>query len=312
MIMDCTPAAEVIIIPAPEPTLGEAALSLLATPFQPLREQFTAITGFGLETDENWDATPGAPPRRIFLPETEDRARLSYLAAGRPGGQRVVFLHGSPGTAEEWAGFLGDVPDSRYFLAVDRPGFGESSETAVESLGDQARAIAPLLNTIDGQGVVVVGYSFGGAVALRLAVDYPDKVAGLFLIASAADPTREEVHPLQELAALAFFEFLLPQELANANTELLALRPELEALAQDMARIAAPVTVIQGLSDTLVPPENATYIQTMLPSDTPKRMILIEEADHFLPWTHPELLKAALGCVISDAYGPSPESSGNL
>jgi pimeloyl-ACP methyl ester carboxylesterase len=303
MILDCTPPAEVIVIPAPEPTLGEAALNLLLTPFQPLREQFTAITGLGLESDEDWDETPGAAPRRVVLAGTADRSRLSYLAAGRPGGQRVVFVHGSPGMAEEWAAFLADVPGTRYNLAVDRPGFGESGEEAEVDLKAQAKAVEPLLTTASGDGVVVVGYSYGGAVALRLAADYPDKVAGLLLIASAADPTREEVHPLQELAAVDFFEALLPRELANANAELLALRPELEELAESLGKIDVPVTVVQGLSDTLVPPENATYLQSMLPLASPMRVILVEDADHFLPWTHPDLLKAALGCVLSDAFG---------
>jgi pimeloyl-ACP methyl ester carboxylesterase len=309
MLLDCMPPAEVIVIPAPVPTLGEAGLNFLLAPFQPLREQLTAITGIGLETDEDWDAAPDAALRRVILPRLEDRPPFSFLAAGRPGGQRIIFVHGSPGTAEEWAAFLSDVPEGRYALAVDRPGFGDSGEEPVVDLRTQAKAVEPLLATTGGDGVVVVGYSYGGAVALQLAVDYPDRIAGLLLIASAADPTREEVHPLQELAALEFFEALLPRELANANAELLALRPELEELAGHLAQIEVPVTVVQGLSDTLVPPENAAYIREMLSSVGTMRVIFVEEADHFLPWTHEDLLKTALDCVIEDAWGQSSRAS---
>jgi pimeloyl-ACP methyl ester carboxylesterase len=308
MFLDCSPPAEVIVVPAPEPTLGEAALNLLLIPFEPLREQFTAITGIGLETDDAvWAASPAAAPRRIVLPETPDRPRLGFLAAGRPGGQRVVFVHGSPGVGEEWAGFLADLPEGRYALAVDRPGFGDSGEEPALDLRAQAKAVEPLLTTADGTGVIVAGYSYGGAVALRLAVDYPDRVAGLLLIASAADPTQEEVHPLQELAAIDFFAALLPRELANANAELLALRPELEDLRTQLARITVPVTVVQGLADTLVPPENATYLREQLTAARSLRLILVEEADHFLPWTHPDLLKEALDCVAEDAFGGPPD-----
>jgi pimeloyl-ACP methyl ester carboxylesterase len=196
------------------------------------------------------------------------------------------------------------VPDGQYRLAVDRPGFGESSaEAPALTLAEQAAAAAPLL----APGTVVVGYSYGGPVALRLAADHPDTVAGVVLVGSAADPALEVIHPLQTLAALDFFSQLLPAELAISNAELMALEPELQVLAGDLGRIEAPVTIIQGLRDTLVPPENASFVAAHLAQDLPVRVLLIEEGDHFLPWTHPELIEQAIGCAVAGADGqPAP------
>lgn len=82
------------------------------------------------------------------------------------------------------------------------------------------------------------------------------------------------------------------------------LQPGLDALAPDLARITAPVTIVQGLADTLVPPENVPFLRAHLPASPGPRVILIEEADHFLPWTHADLLRSALGCVIGDGAAP--------
>ncbi|MFD1913769.1 alpha/beta fold hydrolase [Halodurantibacterium flavum] len=284
-----------ITISAPEPNLAELALDTILAPFQPLREQFTAITGLGLEAD----LPENVGLRRIFRPA--EGGTLSYLAVGSPAGQRILFLHGSPGLAEEWAHFLVDVP-GQYRIAVDRPGFGDSrTEVPVTALDAQAGAVAPLLGPPGTAPAVLVGYSYGGPVALRLAADHPDRVAAVLLIGSAADPGLEETHPLQLLAAQEFFSGLLPDELAHANAELLDLPDGLQDLGEALAGITAPVTMVQGLSDSLVPPENVSYLRARLPPDLPQRVILVEGADHFLPWTSTSLLEDALGCALGDA-----------
>lgn len=300
-MIDCAPPQALIVFEAPAESVGDAVINFFLAPFQPLREQLTAITGLGLDAD-----VPDTPAlRRMSLPS--ETGPLNYLAGGPRDGRRVVFLHGSPGVAEEWAGFLAQGPAGQYRIAVDRPGFGESIEQEpVLSLEEQADAIAPLL----GEGSVVVGYSYGGPVAMRLAVDYPGKVHSLVLVGSAGDPEQEDTHPLQLLAATPYFSLLLPVELANANAELLALRPELEKLAGDLARIEAPVTIVQGLRDTLVPPENAVFISARLSPAMRARVLLVEDGDHFLPWTHRDLIEDAIACAIGDAAAQaSPDGS---
>ncbi|ESR25353.1 alpha/beta fold hydrolase [Lutibaculum baratangense] len=308
MILDalhCPAPAEVVVIEAQAAGPAEAAIDALLAPLQPLREQFVAITGFGLEDEE---AETSRAVRRA-ADGADGGTSLSYLAAGNPRGQRIVFIHGSPGVAEEWGRFLVSVPRDRYHLAVDRPGFGQSlPEEPVVELGRQARAIAPLLRADDAPKAVLVGYSYGGPVALRLAADYPDRIGGVLLIGSAGDPTEEEVHPLQELAAIEMFAGLLPLELANSNTELVALKGELETLAGSLGAIEVPVTIVQGLQDTLVPPENAVYLQRQLRA-TSVRVVLVEDGDHFLPWTHADLLRSALDCVVSDSRAEGPPAS---
>ena len=293
----CPPPGAIIEIFAEEQSLAADVVSALLEPFQPLREQFMAITGLGLDIDAG--GVDQSLRRLRATPAGMMAQPLSVLAAGHPDGARVIFIHGSPGLGEEWLPFLTDVPQGQLFLAPDRPGFGESGDTPVTDLQAQADALVPLLGRQSDAPVVLVGYSYGGPVALRLAADHPDRVAGLLLIGAAADPGLEEIHPLQEIAALAFFEQLLPSELASSNAELLQLRDGLEALADDLPDLHLPVIMVQGTDDNLVPASNVDYLRAQLA--TSPAAIMIERADHFLPWSHPDLLVQALDCLLDDA-----------
>lgn len=300
----CPVPGEIIQLAAPEQTLAGEALTFILEPFQPLREQLIAITGLGLEAEIEGD-DPAL--RRRELPAGADGPPLSVLAAGQPGGQRVIFIHGSPGLGEEWAPFLADVPAGRLYLAPDRPGFGNSGPDPVTDLQRQADALVPLLGTPAQPPVTLVGYSYGGPLALRMAADHPDRVAALLLVGAAADPGLEEIHPLQEVAALDFFAQMLPAELASSNAELMSLRAGLETLAQDLPGLSMPVTVLQGSADTLVPASNAAYLRALLP--TPPAVVMIEGADHFLPWTHAPVLTRALDCLLEAQTHQRSEAS---
>ncbi|TVR08395.1 MAG: alpha/beta hydrolase [Salinarimonadaceae bacterium] len=299
----CNPPAAVIVIENPDRTEGEGLLTSLLAPLHPLREQFVAVTGLGLDgVDEEGEAL--LVRRTTSVRNGDEERSLSFLTAGPASGLRVVFVHGSPGGAIEWGPILANAPQGQYRLAPDRPGFGETRPAEpVTSLTGQADAIAPLVRDPRGGKAIVVGYSYGGAVALRSALDMPDQIGGLVLVGSAADPTREEIHPLQTLASLDAFSWMLPSDLGNSNAELLALGPELEALRERLPELRVPVTIVHGLEDNLVSVENVLYLRERLSGSMKVRLILVESGDHFLPWTHPEQIEAAVSCAIEDMKG---------
>jgi pimeloyl-ACP methyl ester carboxylesterase len=138
-------------------------------------------------------------------------------------------------------------------------------------------------------------------VALQLAADHPSAVAGVLLVGAAADPGREKTHPLQRVAAIGAISWVLPRPLAHSNAELLALPAELAALGNKMESIRAPVTVLHGLHDTLVPPENASWLIDRLVGAARKRLLFVEGAGHFLHILASELVESALARVLADA-----------
>lgn len=112
-------------------------------------------------------------------------ARVHVIRQGAAG-PVVLMIHGASANAREFDWTLAPrlSADMRVLMA-DRPGHGYSQRFEdAETLGAQARQMAGVLDQLaPGEKAVVVGHSFGGAVALRLALDRPDLVSGLVLLA---------------------------------------------------------------------------------------------------------------------------------
>ncbi len=210
----------------------------------------------------------------------------------------VIFIHGSPGEWTGWVDYLDDhdLRARAHLIAVDRPGFGGSGNGQVErSLAAQSRAIAPLLDHASpGQRVILVGHSFGGPVAARMAMDYGSKITDLIFLAASIDPAQERTLWYQYPADWPPFTGLLPSELVVTNREIRALKDELTAMLPLWPRVTQRVTLIQGGKDPLVPPANADFAQRVLTHPDSFDLIRIPTANHFLPWNQTALVKSTL------------------
>jgi pimeloyl-ACP methyl ester carboxylesterase len=101
-------------------------------------------------------------------------------------GPIVLMIHGASANAREFSWTLAPrLEETHRILMVDRPGHGHSERPAdADTLEVQAAQAAGALKALaPGQKAIVVGHSFGGAVSLRLALDYPELVEGLVLLA---------------------------------------------------------------------------------------------------------------------------------
>jgi len=117
--------------------------------------------------------TPGADAlERLTIRDSLYR-EISYLRGGEPGLPRVVFVHGTPGSATNMARYIRDPIEGHEVISIDRPGFGATGGAPVPSFEKQAAAIEPFLVTRDGQKPVLVGHSLGGPIVARAAADYP-------------------------------------------------------------------------------------------------------------------------------------------
>jgi pimeloyl-ACP methyl ester carboxylesterase len=111
--------------------------------------------------------------------------RIHYVDTGGAG-PTVVMIHGLGGNLLHFDYALaGRLSGEFRLILVDRPGSGYSSRAAGSdaTLTAQAAAIARLIGALGLKRPLVVGHSLGGAVSLALALDHPDCVDGLALLA---------------------------------------------------------------------------------------------------------------------------------
>lgn len=218
---------------------------------------------------------------------------IQYAEIGDPEKPVVLFVHGSPGM---WDNFLMEMSspallDHARVISVTRPGYGESGKGEYEpSLEKQAAAMLKVLKSRSpDRPAVLVGHSFGGPVIARMAMDAPEHIAGLLLIAASIDPALEKTRWFQIPASVPPLTWLLPDDLLVCNLEILALKDELEMMLPLWKNIQVPVTVIHGDQDNLVPVANAEFAERKL-INTPVRMKRLPSMNHFVIWTHPELV----------------------
>ena len=237
------------------------------------------------------------PVKPTFETVSVNDRSIHYARIGPDTLPTVLFIHGSPGAWDAFIGFFADssLYNQAQLISVDRPGFGKSELGETEpSLSAQAAALAPLLRlSRSGRKPILVGHSLGGPVAARLAMDYPDEVGGLILVAPSIDPDLEKKEWYRAVGNVFPFRQWLPTELDVSNQEILPLKGELEQMMPLWARIRVPVIVIQGEDDPLVPPGNALFAKRML-INAPVRIQMIPKMNHFIPWSRPDLIHDAI------------------
>jgi 4,5:9,10-diseco-3-hydroxy-5,9,17-trioxoandrosta-1(10),2-diene-4-oate hydrolase len=146
---------------------------------------------------------------------TRDGLRLHYHEAGDATAPQVpvVLLHGGGPGASAWSNFGRNLPvfaRFRHSLAVDQPGFGRSDKPVEHGqyFTFSAEALAELLDVLRIPRVHLIGNSLGGGTAVRFALQHPERVGRLVLMApgglnlnlTSADPT-EGVTRLSKFAA---------------------------------------------------------------------------------------------------------------
>lgn len=106
-----------------------------------------------------------------------------YLAAGA--GPPLVLLHGAGDNALDWQWVLPTLARTRRVYAPDLPGSGKARPSADYSPAFFERFVAGFLGSLGIESSALVGNSFGGLVALRLALSDPARVSAIGLIDSA-------------------------------------------------------------------------------------------------------------------------------
>lgn len=210
---------------------------------------------------------------------------------------KIVVITGAPSWAEYWAPALAALPQDREMIVVDRPGYAGSEP--IEYVGDiavQARALAPLLDAKPGQKVLLVGQSYGAAIASLMAADNPRKVAGLVLLSGYFGESGPTARWLLDLGSRLLK--VIPRDLRHAVIEVSNQPGQLDDFRAALARLKAPVHIIHGDKDDFAPIEIAERLVGETRTRRPMRFERVTGANHFLNDGPAKPLLAALeGCI---------------
>jgi pimeloyl-ACP methyl ester carboxylesterase len=188
---------------------------------------FLALVALGFDLQHDIAIPPGVAGRHV----TVDGLTLRVADSGA-GAKSVILLHGILGSVEDWVTVIPLLETKYRVIAIDRPGHGYSAEPREDNtVVFNARMVNALMSTLDLKDVVVVGHSYGGSIALRLALGNPPALHGVVLVAPGSYPD----YPA------GFLEKLMAAPLIGrgATRALIPLIGE-ERIRRDLAEALAP------------------------------------------------------------------------
>jgi len=244
--------------------------------------------------------------------ETALGARLHVRDEGPADAPAVLMIHGFGSSLHTWDAWAAGLADRFRIVRFDLPGSGLSPPDPTDDYTD-ARSLELVRALMDSRGLsraALVGNSIGGRIAWRFAAAYPDRVSGLVLVApdGFASPGFDYDVAPEVSAAAEVMRVVLPKSLVKTNLAQSYGDPEAlrEAVVQryydlarapgaraamlarmrqtvlrdpapELRRITAPVLLVWGGRDRLIPSSNAADYQAHL-SDV--RLALFDALGH--------------------------------
>ncbi|MCP5165054.1 MAG: alpha/beta fold hydrolase [Pseudomonadales bacterium] len=264
-------------------------------------------------------------PQSTLLPEGHyatcpNGQKIHYLDEGE--GPVVLFLHGSGPGASGHSNFKGNYPQwvkqGYRCLVPDLVGFGYSDkpQDVDYQLAFFVECVKQTLDAADVDRCAVVGNSLGGAVAIGLALDYPELVEQLILMAPGGMSEREEY--LQMPGMQKMFEIYMSQGELNAENmrelfefglvydpkyvtdELVAERSyimslmnphvmmtmDIPYLPDRLPELKCPILVFWGANDNMMPDSGLLATAKKCPH---MKMIVLSECGHWAMVEHEAL-----------------------
>jgi 2-hydroxymuconate-semialdehyde hydrolase len=275
-----------------------------------------------------------------------DGVRVHYQEAGLPDAPPVLLIHGFTASNFVWSEVLLPIAESGFrVIAPDLVGFGFSGKPKENefTIDAQARMIVGLMDHLGIERAILVGSSYGGAVAATCALDYSERVTRLALVDAVINDYARR-RPLFRFAALPVIGDLFSplmlgsrklvhsqmrkgyapenmhlfdekrmtahhRPLLAASTQRAALatlrRWRAERIEQDAPRIKQPTLLIWGADDPEIPLAHGRKLFELMPNS---RLIVFNRCGHMPMEEHPREFTEVLTRFCSDARKREIES----
>jgi pimeloyl-ACP methyl ester carboxylesterase len=235
----------------------------------------------------------------------------------------LVLIHGAGGDHLSWPPEMRRLPGYRA-VTIDLPGHGKTEGPGRQSIEDYARDVAEFVDVLGFSRAVFIGHAMGGAIALALALDYPDSVAGIGLISTgpclpipssvienAANRATLPlaIKTLQEMSLgsqtpVALKEISFKRLMETRQTLLLGdlLASDRFNMADRLGAIRTPVLVVCGTEDKLTPLRFSEALSRQIPRAA---LQTVEGAGHMLILEQPGRLAKLMRVFLATVrYSP--------
>ncbi len=230
----------------------------------------------------------------------------------------IVLIHGAGGSYLYWPPQVRRLP-SLWTLAVDLPGHGRSLGAGEQSIEGYVQRLVSWAEAVGFPKAIWVGHSMGGAIALMLALQFPERVHALGLVATGA---RLPVNPklLESIAHQATYSLAVETIIrwafspnAPSRVKTLAAQRMLETrhmvvyndfvacnrfdVGASLGEITYPTLVIHGTADRMTPLRYGKRLAREIPQ---ARLVTVPDAGHMVMLEQPNAVARALQAFAQD------------
>lgn len=223
----------------------------------------------------------------------------AYMAPG-DGEWRVFVFPGSPANKMLYTRFLRTAPRDLEVIVITRPGFGKDHPQPVIPFEEQVAAIKPFLpgGEWGDRKIITMGVSYGGELALKAALTFPETVRGVVTVAALIDEPHDYALQLEKLGGAPGFEEWVPDRWRRVRAEIAGRREQIGPLLDEAKNLKVPIEVIHGDFDALVPISNAYSLMRALEPQGMAALEVIPGGTHYLELQYPRRLHQAIERVI--------------
>lgn len=244
-------------------------------------------------------AGTGYEPQHHFM--TMPGGRLHFLSIGDSSRQPVLLIHGSPGSWDNFVELVSKTNFLSHYYAIipDRPGYGQSDLGAQHSLTAQAAVLKVLADSCfrlrEG---IILGHSYGAAVALLLASEEDSSTSGVVSLAGTVARPYQPRRWYNYVVKYSPVKYLIKDQLVTSNREMWKLTPALKLLEDSLQHFHGRAAFVSGGDDFLVDERSANYAMSRMDSATTK-LFYKEDMNHFVIWNQKEYVMQALDWVMT-------------
>lgn len=237
-------------------------------------------------------------------------------------GHTMVLLHAAGSNGHSWHNQLDELGATHSPISLDMPGHSRSSGVeGLKSIGEYADFACAFADALGIRSAVMVGRSMGGAIAMDLALRYPDRVEALVLIATAAkfNIPAERLEGMKAVtmgrAPRAFvtdgyspstikenFDVIREGWMEQVKTDPRVRYGDLLACAEvdlreHVGAIRKPTLILAGADDQVTPPSDAEFIKSRISG---ARLEVVPAAAHNLTTERPREVNAAIAKFLDE------------